>query len=139
VLKLTPKPVNGKRVFANNCASCHRLEQQGVAVGPDLYSIRSQPKESILLHIVIPEKEIAPNFAQYECVTKDGRTINGIMTADSPQSVTLKQVLGIEETVPRERIERLAVSKLSLMPQGMEKVIGKQDMADLLSYLRGEQ
>jgi putative heme-binding domain-containing protein len=139
VLKLTPKPANGKRVFANNCASCHRLEQQGVAVGPDLYSIRSQPKESILLHIVIPEKEIAPNFAQYECVTKDGRTLNGIMTADSPQSVTLKQVLGIEETIPRERIERLTVSKLSLMPQGLEKVIGKQDMADLLSYLRGEQ
>jgi putative membrane-bound dehydrogenase-like protein len=139
VLKLTPKPANGKRVFANNCASCHRLEQQGVAVGPDLYSIRSQPKESILLHIVIPEKEIAPNFAQYECVTKDGRTLNGIMTADSPESVTLKQVLGIEETIPRERIERLTVSKLSLMPQGLEKVIGKQDMADLLSYLRGEQ
>lgn len=139
VLQLKPNATNGKRVFANNCASCHRLEQQGVAVGPDLYSIRSQPKESILLHIVIPEKEIAPNFAQYECVTKDGRTLNGIMTADSPQSVTLKQVLGIEETIPRDRIEKLTVSKMSLMPQGLEKVINKQDMADLLSYLRGEQ
>jgi putative heme-binding domain-containing protein len=139
VLTLKPNAVNGRRVFANNCASCHRLEQQGVAVGPDLYSIRSQPKESILLHIIIPEKEIAPNFAQYECVTKDGRTLNGIMTADSPQSVTLKQVLGIEETIPRDRIEKLAVSKMSLMPQGMEKVISRQDMADLLSYLRGEQ
>jgi putative heme-binding domain-containing protein len=139
VLKLTPKPANCKRVFANNCASCHRLEQQGVAVGPDLYSIRSQPKESILLHIVIPEKEIAPNFANYECVLKDGRIINGVMTADSPQSVTLKQVLGIEETIPRDRIERLSVSNLSLMPQGLEKVINKQDMADLLAYLRGEQ
>ena len=59
-MKLTPVPANGRAVFEKHCAACHRLNQQGVAVGPDLFDIRQQPKESILYHIVIPEAEIAP-------------------------------------------------------------------------------
>jgi putative membrane-bound dehydrogenase-like protein len=138
-LGLTPDPATGRRMFANHCASCHRLDREGVAVGPDLFGIRNQPKESILLHIVIPDQEVAPNFAAYECVTKDGRSLTGIVTAESPSAVTLRQVLGLEETIPRDQIERLSVSKFSLMPQGLEKLMTKQQMADLLAYLRGEQ
>jgi putative heme-binding domain-containing protein len=139
VLKLKPDPAKGQRVFMAQCSSCHRLEREGYAVGPDLYSIRSQPKESILLHIVIPEQEVAPNFAAYDCVTTDGRTITGIMTAETPSSVTLRQVLGLEETLPREKIKSLTVSKSSLMPQGLEKAMKPQELADLLAYLRGEK
>jgi putative heme-binding domain-containing protein len=139
VLSLKPDPARGQKVFMAQCSSCHRLEREGYAVGPDLYGIRSQPKESILLHIVIPEQEIAPNFTAYDCVLTDGRTITGIMTADSPSSVTLKQVLGLEETVPRDKIKSLTVSKSSLMPQGLEKAMKPQELADLLAYLRGEK
>jgi putative heme-binding domain-containing protein len=110
-----------------------------VAVGPDLLDIRSQPKESILLHIVIPEYEIAPNFTCYNCVTKDGRTISGIMVAETPAAVTLREPLAVEETIQRDQIQSIEASKLSLMPQGLEKVIQPQDMADLLAYLRGEK
>ena len=126
-------------VFLNHCANCHRLDREGYAVGPDLYGIRNQPKESILLHIVIPEQEVAPNFAAYDCVTTDGRTLSGIMTADTPASITLRQALGIEETIPRENVKRLQASRYSLMPPGLEQAMSKQELADLLAYLRGEQ
>lgn len=138
-LQLRANSANGQRVFVTHCASCHRLDREGHAVGPDLYGIRNQSKEAILLHIVIPEQEIPPNFAAYDGVTTDGRVIGGIMTADTPTSVTLRQALGIEETVLRERIKQLAVSRFSLMPPGLEQAMTRQDLADLLAYLRGEK
>jgi putative heme-binding domain-containing protein len=137
-LKLTPA-ADGQRVFVKLCATCHRLDREGYAVGPDLYGIRNQPKESILMHIVMPEREIAPNFAAYECITTDGRAIIGIMTADTPASVTLRQALGMEETVPREKISRLTASAFSLMPTGLEQAMTRHELADLLAYLRGEK
>jgi putative heme-binding domain-containing protein len=139
VMALTGHPAHGQKVFRDNCTTCHRLDREGVAVGPDLLDIRSQPKESILLHIVIPEYEIAPNFTCYNCVTKDGRTISGIMVAETPAAVTLREPLAVEETIQRDQIQSIEASKLSLMPQGLEKVIQPQDMADLLAYLRGEK
>lgn len=138
VLQLTGVPANGKRMFMNHCASCHRLDKEGFNVGPDLFGIRNQPKESILLHVVIPDQEVAPNFTAYDCVTKDGRSLTGLVTADTPSSVTLRQVLGLEETLRRDQIQSLTVSKVSLMPPGLEKLMTKQELADLLAYLRGE-
>jgi putative membrane-bound dehydrogenase-like protein len=138
-LALSPEPANGKAVFERACASCHRLNQVGVAVGPDLFDIRQQPKEAILFHIVVPEAEIAPNFVNYECELKDGRLISGLLSAESASSITLRMAQGVEETVLRKDIERLAASRLSMMPQELEKQMTWQELADLLAYLRGEQ
>jgi putative heme-binding domain-containing protein len=137
-LELKGVSLNGRRVFKNLCAPCHRLDQDGVAVGPDLFDIRNQPKESILLHIIIPEQEIAPNFVNYLCETKDGRVLSGLMAAETGNRITLRQAQGVEETVPRTLISTLTASPLSLMPQEMEKGLTAQELADLLSYLKGE-
>jgi putative membrane-bound dehydrogenase-like protein len=138
-LTLKPAPANGREIFRRLCANCHRFEQEGYAVGPDLFGIRNQPKETILLHIVIPESEIAPNFVSYTCETKDGRTVSGIIVADTPAGVTLRQSLGQETQVARANIISLVASPLSFMPQEMEKGMTKQELADLLAFLRGEQ
>ena len=106
--------------------------------GPDLFGIRNQPKEAILLHILIPEYEITQGFAAYVVETKDGRTLTGLIASETPTSVTLRQALGKEETVLRSDIEQLVSSKLSLMPQELEKAMTRQELADLISYLKGE-
>lgn len=137
-LALTPKPANGREIFKRTCAQCHRLEREGFAVGPDLFDIRRQPKESILLHLIIPEAEVNPTFTSYLCETKDGRTLTGILVADTPTSVTLRQAQGLEETVPRASLTRLEASALSLMPQELEKTMSSQELADLLAFLKGE-
>jgi putative heme-binding domain-containing protein len=105
-LSLNAKPENGREVFKRACASCHRLDREGFAVGPDLFDIRNQPKESILLHIIIPEQEIAANFTAYTCETRDGRTITGLLVADTPAGVTLRQAQGVEESVTRATLYR---------------------------------
>jgi putative heme-binding domain-containing protein len=137
-LELKPVAANGRKVFGRLCASCHRLDREGVAVGPDLFGIRNQPKESILLHIVLPEQEVAPNFASYLCETNDGRVFSGLIAAEARGSVTLRQAQGIEETIPRREIASLTASRLSLMPQELEKAMTAQELADLLAYLKGE-
>ncbi len=137
-LALPPKPANGRDVFARACAQCHRLDQLGVAVGPDLFDIRQQPKEAILYHLILPEAEIAPNFVNYDCELKDGRLLSGLLAVESAAAITLRMAQGVEELVPRSRIARLTASRLSLMPQELEKTMSLQELADLLAYLRGE-
>ncbi len=139
VLALTPNAENGRQVFKRACTSCHRLDREGTQVGPDLFGIRNQPKEAILLHILIPEHEITPGFAAYIITTKEGRVLTGLISAETATSITLKQALGKEETILRQDIEELSSSNLSLMPQGVEKTVNKQEFADLLSYLKGEK
>lgn len=139
VLTLTPNAENGRQVFKRACTSCHRLDREGTQVGPDLFGIRNQPKEAILLHILIPEHEITPGFAAYIVTTKEGRVLTGLISAETATSITLKQALGKEETILRQDIEELSSSNLSLMPQGVEKTVNKQEFADLLSYLKGEK
>jgi putative membrane-bound dehydrogenase-like protein len=138
LLALPPNSDNGHAVFKKHCANCHRLDREGYAVGPDLFGIRNQPKEAILLHILIPEQEITQGFLAYVAETKDGRVLTGLVASETANSVTLKQALGKEETILRVDLERLTSSKLSLMPQEFEKAMSKQELADLISYLKGE-
>ncbi len=137
-LALAPHPVDGREVFRRACASCHRMDREGYAVGPDLFDIRRQPKENILLHIVVPEFEIAPGFMSYLVEAQDGRTLLGVMSSETPESITLRQPGGQEDTILRAQIKSLQASPLSLMPQGFESALKKQELADLLAYLRGE-
>jgi putative membrane-bound dehydrogenase-like protein len=137
-LSLSGHADRGRDVFRGLCAPCHRLDQVGVAVGPDLFDIRNQSKEAILLHVVIPEQEVAPNFVNYLCETKDGRVLSGLLVTETPSAVTFRQAQGIEETVLRSNVASLKASPLSLMPQEMEKGMTAQELADLLAYLKGE-
>jgi putative heme-binding domain-containing protein len=138
VVNLPANPGNGQTVFRRECASCHRLDQEGHAVGPDLFGIRNQPKSAILLHLLIPDHEITPGFAAYSISTTDGRVLTGLITSETPTSLTLRQPLGREDPILRAEIEEISAGKQSLMPQGLEKTITRQELADLLAYLKGE-
>src|SRR5207237_4636768 len=91
VLSMKADSKNGKQVFVSRCATCHRLERQGVVVGPELVAMRTQPKEVILLHVIVPNYEVAPAFTAYELETRDGRTLSGLIASETPTSITLRQ------------------------------------------------
>ena len=138
-LALKPVPAEGRAVFNAVCASCHRLEREGHAVGPDLFDIRRQTKENILFHIVNPDAEIAPAFTSYLAEAKDGRILSGILVGDTPTSITLRGPLGVEATLLRADLAKLESLPSSLMPTGLEAGLSKQQLADLLAYLKGEK
>ena len=138
VVAVKADAANGKLVFKRECASCHRLDQDGFAVGPDLFGVRNQTKEAILLHVLAPDQEITQGFASYTVATKDGRVLTGLIASETPTSITLRQPLGKEDTLLRDDIEQISAGKQSLMPQGIEKTVSRREFADLLSYLKGE-
>jgi putative heme-binding domain-containing protein len=138
-LALAPAPANGRAVFNAICATCHRLDREGYAVGPDLFDIRRQTKENILFHIVNPDAEIAPAFTAYLAEAKDGRILSGILVGDTPTSITLRGPLGLEATLLRSDLAKLESLPSSLMPTGLEAGLSKQQLADLLAYLKGEK
>jgi putative membrane-bound dehydrogenase-like protein len=138
-LALKPVPSEGRAVFNAVCASCHRLDREGHAVGPDLFDIRRQTKENILFHIVNPDAEIAPAFTAYLAEAKDGRILSGVLVGDTPTSITLRGPLGIEASLLRADLAKLEALPGSLMPTGLEAGLSKQQLADLLAYLKGEK
>ncbi|MFM9167253.1 MAG: c-type cytochrome, partial [Verrucomicrobiota bacterium] len=138
-LELKPDPAAGRASFQALCSSCHRLEREGHAVGPDLFDIRRQTKENILFHIVNPDAEIAPAFTAYLAEAKDGRVLSGVLVGDTPTSITLRGPLGVESTLLRSDLAKLESLPSSLMPTGLEAGLSKQQLADLLAYLKGEK
>ena len=138
VLALKGNSKNGHAVFRKNCASCHVFSGEGHLVGPDLTGIRNQPAEVLLLHIVVPEYEIMPIYTCYNVETKAGQGFTGLLATENANSITLRMAQGIEQQIPRSDIATMTTSRLSLMPQELEKAMTKQEFANLLAFLKGE-
>jgi putative membrane-bound dehydrogenase-like protein len=126
----------GAAVFAVNCASCHAFGGQGHAVGPDLGGFRDKSVQDFLVAILDPNAAIEPRFVSYSVETKDGRSLTGIIRAETATSLTLAQGGGVEEKILRGDIEEIKAGNLSLMPEGLEQNMAPSDLADLIAYLR---
>lgn len=129
---------HGKALFEENCARCHSPRKQGGRVGPDLSGINNKTKEELLTSILNPSFAIEPRFVNYVVTTKDGRMYDGVISNETPGAITLRG--GSEEgdqTVLRKDIADIRASSVSLMPENFEENLKKQDIADIITYLRG--
>jgi putative heme-binding domain-containing protein len=137
-LKIAAESVRGKQLFAKHCAACHRLEGVGHAIGPDLLAtLRGKSAEQLLIDILDPSREVDPRYLSYQVRTSRGVTFTGVIAADTATSLTLRRGEGAEDTVLRRQIESVESTGLSLMPEGFEQHLSRQDLADLLRYLQG--
>ena len=134
-LSMKGDTARGQKIFETACATCHRAGDLGKEVGPNLATTRQWSPEQMLSNILDPNREVAPNFVGYSVETKDGRTLDGIITDESVASLTLKRAEGVTETVLRRDIAQLSGSGLSLMPEGLESAVTVEQMADLLAFL----
>lgn len=126
----------GKTVFKKVCSTCHRLENEGVEVGPDLLSaLRNKTPETLLIDILDPSREVDPRYLNYQIVTKAGRVFTGMIAAETASSLTLRRAEKAEDSILRIQIEEIRATGKSLMPEGLEMQLGKQDLADLIAYL----
>ncbi|HVX63109.1 MAG TPA: PVC-type heme-binding CxxCH protein [Pirellulales bacterium] len=135
VLELASDAERGKKAFKKVCAACHKVEGVGYEIGPNLATLKARGAEAILVNMLDPSREVNPQFVNYVLVTDDGRTITGMITAETANSVTLKRAENATDTVLRINIDELRGTGLSLMPEGVEKQLNKQEMADLIAYL----
>jgi len=127
----------GQVHYLARCLACHKAGANGIAVGPDLITVKTKGREALLEAILMPHKEVASQFIAYTVNTKDGQTLAGIITNDTASSMTIKMMGGLEKTLQRSEIKGSSSTGQSLMPEGLETGMTVEDMADLLSFIEG--
>jgi putative heme-binding domain-containing protein len=125
----------GKAAFLKHCSKCHRLEGQGFDIGPNLAAMQNRGPEAILTNVLDPNREVNPQYLNYVLITQDGRSFSGAIAAETATSVTLRRAENAQDTVLRIDIDELRSTGQSLMPEGMEKEIDVQGLADVMAYL----
>jgi len=130
----------GKQMFTiSACISCHKMEGLGQEFGPDLTKLDPKyTKLDLLRHILEPSLKIDEKFQTYIFETKAGKTITGMIVADSPQAITIIEN-PLAKTPPKEikkvDIETKTKSPVSLMPKGMLDKMTRDEIMDLLAYI----
>src|SRR5207244_4259928 len=136
LLKKTPgDPKAGRLHFNKICAQCHKLYGEGQDVGPDITSNGRSDFEQLLSNVFDPSLVIGAGYTATTVVTNRGQTIAGLVVEDSPQRIVLKTQGGKIETIPRGDVDQVLHSKLSYMPEDVEKQLQPQEIADLFAYL----
>ena len=135
-LTLPRDAIRGDAVFQRQCAKCHRIKEQGFAVGPDLANTIQRTDEMLVSDVFDPSNQITAGYNSYTVVTEDGRIFSGVLAAESATHVTLRREEGKEDTILRKDIEEMAASRISLMPEKVEQEIKPQELTDLIAYLR---
>jgi putative membrane-bound dehydrogenase-like protein len=127
---------DGEKVFTRVCANCHRINGKGHDAGPDLSDTRNRSKAALLYDILDPNSKVEPRFTAYAVLTVDGAIYNGLIESETSEAIVLKMAEGKTQTIGRAEIDQVKVSRVSLMPEGIEKEITPQQMADLLGFLK---
>jgi putative heme-binding domain-containing protein len=135
VITMTGDTGRGKDVFGKRCSICHRLQDVGFVVGPDLAALANKSTEYLLISILDPSRQVDSRYIEYLATTKSGRNFTGILASETATSITLKGQEGKEQVLLRADLEELQSSGKSLMPEGLEKDLSKQDMADVMAYV----
>jgi putative heme-binding domain-containing protein len=131
---------NGRKMFgAATCFACHRFNQEGGSIGPDLSSVfgKFSPRD-LLESIVEPGKEISDQYGQVIFEMKDGSIIMGrIMNLNGDSVMVNTNMMNPDEIVPvdRKRLKSMKDSPVSMMPPGLLNSLSKDDVLDLLAYL----
>ena len=128
-------PVAGQKVFKTLCAQCHTIYGEGHSVGPDLSSNGRGTFDQVVVSVFDPSLMIGPGYQSVTVVTEDGRNLTGLVVEDSQQQIVLRLAGGGEVSVPRNNVHYSRVSKLSMMPEGIENLFDKRQFSDLFAFL----
>lgn len=139
VAEMPGDAANGEALFKKHCSVCHIHGEMGTAIGPNLTGMAVHPKAEILVNVLDPSRSVENNFRTYQILTLDGLVLSGMLAGESANSLRVIDSQGKEQYVLREDIERMIFSKKSLMPEGFESSITKEEMADLLAFLAKQE
>jgi putative heme-binding domain-containing protein len=130
----------GQAVFNStrtSCIACHTIGYVGGKIGPDLTRIGGIRNERDLLEsILFPSASFVRSFEPVIVTTKDQKTYSGIPKKDAPDEMILILAADKEVRIPREEIEDVRPGKVSIMPDGLDKQLTPQELADLIAFLR---
>ncbi|MEO8429137.1 MAG: PVC-type heme-binding CxxCH protein [Verrucomicrobiota bacterium] len=131
---------HGRTIFFGNkvaCSTCHSIGNAGGKVGPDLTkagAIRSG--RDILESILLPSSTFAQGYESYFVTTSGERELSGIIVRQSGTDLVLRDASGAELQLRKDQIRELRRSAISIMPEGLERGLTREEFRDLLAFLK---
>jgi putative membrane-bound dehydrogenase-like protein len=126
----------GAKVFRDKCATCHLAHDLGFAVGPDLTAEFGRAEEAYIRDILAPSETISAGYTTYNLITIDGRILNGLLAAETPTSITMREAGGKDQVILRKDIDELRALPTSLMIDNLSKELSPADVANVIAWLR---
>jgi putative membrane-bound dehydrogenase-like protein len=133
----------GREIFFGKkaiCSTCHTVQSQGGRIGPDLSKIaatRSGP--DLLEAVVFPSASFARGYEPYRITMRNGKVYDGIIGRETPEALYLVTTDRAEIRLARSGIDTVEPSKVSIMPQGLDTQLTKQELSDVLAFLQSLQ
>lgn len=128
----------GKKLFDEHCASCHKLFGEGKEVGPELTSANRKDRDYLLVSIVDPSSVIRREYVSTAIRTQDGRIITGLVRDAGNGKVVVHVATGDPIEMSLDEIDEMKESEVSLMPEDLYRTWSPQTLRDLFAYLQSE-
>jgi putative heme-binding domain-containing protein len=136
LVKLSGDAPNGKLVFERTCTICHKIGEAGVDFGPELTKVATRlQKDKIFQSILEPDTFIDPKFQATNVRLKSGEIVTGLIGEEDDKSLKLKIGGTNVREISKAEIAKRIVQKTSIMPQGLERTMTKQQLIDLVEFL----
>ncbi len=124
----------GRMIFARACASCHLHGDSGGRLGPPLTGSWTNGPDYFIENLVDPNAVVGPDYQMTVVLSDDGRSFNGIVAEETPETLSLQTVDGMV-AIPRAMIEERTTSPVSMMPAGLLEALPEADMLALVKFL----
>lgn len=128
-------PTAGMAVFKKTCAACHRIQNEGGKVGPQLDGVGIRGIDRLLEDILDPNRNVDGAFRATVIVTSDGVTVLGLKLREEGGAVILGDAQGKEVRVALADIDEQRQTNLSPMPSNFAEQLKEDDLRALLAYL----
>ena len=133
-------PARGQAFFASGkgtCIACHRIGELGRAIGPDLSKIGAIRTERDLAEsILFPSSTLARDYEAHLIETADGQTSLGVVRSHTAEGLRLVDISGQEKDLAHAQIVGDTTLTESLMPMGLDAAFSREELADLIAWLR---
>ncbi|HSJ04251.1 MAG TPA: hypothetical protein VK956_17425, partial [Verrucomicrobium sp.] len=133
------RPDEGRKHFEQGkgtCIACHKADNVGRAIGPDLSKIGAIRRERDLLEsILFPSATLARDYEAHAIETSDGQSFTGLIRSHTAEGLLLVDLAGQEKNVPHASIVAQTTLTTSLMPMGLDQTMTEQELCDLVAWL----
>jgi alcohol dehydrogenase (cytochrome c) len=127
---------SGKALFeSSGCFDCHRIEEKGSRVGPDLSDVGDRRSTDELRRALLtPDEEVLPEHRSVQIVTKDGTTVVGRLLNQDTFSIQLITTAEQLHSYLKSNLREYTILKQGLMPSYQDK-LSPQQVDDIVRYL----
>jgi putative heme-binding domain-containing protein len=139
LLKLKGSAANGALIYRREetaCIQCHKVNGEGIEIGPDLSEIGSKlGRDALIESILDPSAGISFGYEAWQVELKNGDEVYGLIVSETADALAIKNLQGIVTSYKKSDIEKREKARLSIMPSGLQQSLNTQEFIDLIDYL----